>query len=115
MVKRLLRKGSRLKNNRSQALWGETLREPGGMIGYKPFQSKVKKLKIFYILYEGNLGIFDFKIFLYMNQVRVKLEEKEKNCATRAEGLNRQNAKGLRQTLRNDRRGGINGTFSQKQ
>lgn len=74
----------------------------------------MKKLKIFYILYEGNLGIFDFKIFLYMAQVRVKLEEKEKNCATWAEGLDKQNAKGMRQTLRNDRRGGINGNFSQR-
>lgn len=71
----------------------------------------MKKLKIFYILSEGNLGIFDFKIFLYMDQIRVKLEEKEKNCETWAEGLDKQNAKGLRQTLRNDRRGGINGDF----
>lgn len=40
-----------------------------------------------------------------MNQVRVKLKEKEKNCATRAEGLDKQNAKGWRQALRNKREG----------
>lgn len=49
-----------------------------------------------------------------MDQGRVKLEEKEKNCATWAEGLDKQNTKGLRQTLRNDRRRGLNGDFSQR-
>ena len=52
----------------------------------------MKELKIFYILYEGNLGIFDFKIFLHMDQIKRKVGGKGKELLTWAEGLDKWNA-----------------------